>query len=40
MVRTLMIAMASAAALTVSTTVFAQQGQFGTADEAKSILWR
>jgi hypothetical protein len=38
MVRTLMIAMASAAALTVSTTVFAQQGQFGTADEAKSML--
>jgi hypothetical protein len=38
MVRTRMIAAASAAALTVSTTVFAQQGQFGTADEAKSML--
>jgi signal transduction histidine kinase len=38
MVRTFMIAAASAAVLTLSPTAFAQQGQFGTADEAKAML--
>jgi hypothetical protein len=39
MVRTFMIAVASAAVLTLSPTAFAQQpGQFGTADEAKAML--
>jgi hypothetical protein len=39
MIRTLMIATASAAVLTLSPTAFAQQpGQFGTADEAKAML--
>ncbi len=37
MVRTLMIAAASAAILSLSPTAFAQ-GQFGTADEAKAML--
>jgi single cache domain-containing protein len=39
MIRTFMIAAASAAVLTLSPTAFAQQpGQFGTADEAKAML--
>ena len=39
MMRTLMIAAASAAVLALSSTAFAQQrGQFGTADEAKAML--
>ena len=39
MIRTFMIAPASAAVLTLSSTAFAQQaGQFGTADEAKAML--
>jgi hypothetical protein len=39
MVRTFMIAAASAAVLMLSSTAFAQQpGQFGTADEAKAML--
>ena len=39
MIRTFMIAAASAAVLTLSSTAFAQQaGQFGTADEAKAML--
>jgi Single Cache domain 2 len=37
MIRTFMIAVASAAFLTLSPTVFAQ-GQFGTAEEAKAML--
>jgi hypothetical protein len=39
MMRTFMIAAASAAILALSATAFAQQrGQFGTADEAKAML--
>jgi hypothetical protein len=38
MTRKLMIAAASAAALTLSAAAFAQQGQTGTADEAKAML--
>jgi Single Cache domain 2 len=39
MIRSFMIAAASAAILTLSTTAFAQQqGQYGTADEAKAML--
>jgi Single Cache domain 2 len=39
MIRSLMIAAASAAILTLSPTAFAQkQGQYGTADEAKAML--
>jgi len=39
MIRTFIIAAASAAVLTLSPTAFAQQpGQFGTADEAKAML--
>jgi hypothetical protein len=36
--RTFMIAVASAAVLTLSSAAFAQQGQFGTAAEAKALL--
>ena len=38
MVRTFMIAAASAAVLTLSGTAFAQQGQLGTAQEARAML--
>jgi hypothetical protein len=38
MFRTFMITAASAAALALSPAVFAQQGQLGTADEAKALL--
>jgi hypothetical protein len=38
MMRTFMIAAASAAVLTLSTVAFAQQGQFGTAQEARAML--
>ena len=39
MLRTFMIAAASAAVLTLSPTAFAQQaGQFGNADQAKAML--
>ena len=38
MVRTFMIAATSAAVLAVPLTAFAQQGQFGNADEAKAML--
>src|ERR1700674_3713431 len=38
MIRRLMIGAVSAAALTLSTAAFAQQGQFGTAAEAKAMF--
>jgi hypothetical protein len=38
MIRTFMIAAASAAVLTLSAAVFAQQGQLGTAQEARAML--
>jgi signal transduction histidine kinase len=38
MIRTLMIAAATAAVLTLSSTAFAQQPSHGTADEAKAML--
>jgi len=38
MMRTLMIGAISAAACTLSTATFAQQGQFGTAQEARAML--
>ena len=38
MVRTFVIAMASAAILTLTATAFAQQGQTGTAQEARAML--
>ena len=38
MVRTFMIAVASAAILTLSAAAFAQQGQLGTAQEARTML--
>src|SRR5579862_5854096 len=38
MFRTVMVAAASAAALTLSPTAFAQQGQLGTAQEARAML--
>src|SRR6516165_7152035 len=38
MVRTLIIGGVSAAVLTLSAAVFAQQGQLGTAEEAKAML--
>ena len=38
MIRSLMFGAASAAALTISTAAFAQQGQFGSAREAKAML--
>jgi hypothetical protein len=38
MIRTFMIAAASAVALTLSAAAFAQQGQFGTAQEARAML--
>jgi hypothetical protein len=40
MIRRLMIGAVSAAALTLSTVAFAQQGQFGTAQEARALLDR
>jgi hypothetical protein len=38
MLRTLMISAVSGAALTLSAATFAQQGQFGTPQEAKAML--
>jgi hypothetical protein len=38
MIRTFMITAASAVALTLSAAAFAQQGQFGTAQEARAML--
>jgi hypothetical protein len=38
MIRKLMIAAASATVLTLSSTAFTQQSQYGTADEAKAML--
>jgi len=38
MIRKLMIGVASSAALTLSATAFAQQSQFGTAQEARTML--
>ena len=40
MVRTFIIAATSAAVLAVPLTAFAQQGRFGTVDEAKAMLLR
>src|SRR5712672_2135552 len=40
MMRIFIIAAASAAIVTISTNAFAQQGQLGTADEAKAMLMK